>query len=300
MDYKKIIKNREMRFKILGLLDFLPDKMMLQLQYRIKTGRKLNLELPKRYTEKLQWYKLRYRDPLMTKCSDKFLVRDYVESKGLGGILNNLYAVYEKVDVDEIDFEALPDKFVLKTTNGSGTNIFCKDKSNFSAKKAKQCLKNWLERDNYAFGREWGYKDIVPRTIVEELLEDLSNPFDGINDYKFMCFNGQVRYVVLDIDRHVEHKRNIYDADWNFIDVSTDYPNFNDDVPKPVGFEEMTKVANALAADFPCVRVDLYWLNGKVYFGELTFYPWTGYVQFDPDEFDYILGKEFILPQEEL
>ncbi|MCY9140976.1 ATP-grasp fold amidoligase family protein [Peribacillus frigoritolerans] len=293
MDYRKIIKSKEMRFRILHYLRFIPDSLMLKLQYRMKMGRKLNLKKPKRWTEKLQWYKLYYRTPLMTQCADKHDVREYIKSKGLEDILNKLYAVYSSADQFKLD--SLPQKFVIKTTNGSGTNILCKDKKQLNLNNVKQSLNEWMSRDNYSVGREWSYKGIVPKIIVEEYLEDKKNPFDGINDYKFICFNGRAKYIVFDVDRHIDHKRNIYDTDWKFIDINTDYPNFGDCVSRPEGLDEMLRVANILASDFPFVRVDLYWVNGKVYFGELTFYPWTGYVQFDPDEFDFILGDQFIL-----
>lgn len=294
VDYKSIIKNKELRLKILDLLSFIPDPCMLKQQYRLKLGRKLNLKNPQRFTEKIQWYKLNYRNPIMTICSDKYNVREYIESKGLSNILNKLYAVYD--DVDAIDLDSLPDKFVLKTTNGSGTNIFCRDKSDFSLKEAKKYLKEWLKRNNFSAGREWSYKNIKPKIIAEELLEDQNNQFDGINDYKFLCFNGEAKYIILDVDRFVDHKRNIYDVEWNFINVSTDKPNLNNSILKPDGLDEMLNIASTLAEDFPFVRVDLYWVNNRVYFGELTFYPWSGYVQFEPDEFDFVLGKQFKLP----
>lgn len=294
MDYKKFIRNQEMRFKILHLLRLVPDEVMVKLQYKIKLGRNLDFRNPRRFTEKLQWYKLHYRTSLMTQCADKHNVREYVNSKGLSHTLNKLIAVYESVE--DIDLSTLPEKFVMKTTNGSGTNYFCTNKSNFPIQEVKISLKNWLDRNIYASGREWAYKDLTPKIIVEELLEDKENKFDGINDYKFLCFNGKAKYIVFDVDRHIGHKRNIYDTDWNFINVTTDYPNIQDNIAKPEGLDEMLNIANKLAEDFPFVRVDLYWVNGKVYFGELTFYPWTGYVQFNPDEFDFELGKEFYLP----
>lgn len=293
MDYKKIIKSQDTRFKILSLLRFIPDSLMVKIQYRIKLRRKLNLKNPKRYTEKLQWYKINYRDPLMAKCADKYRVREYIHSKGLGYILNELYEVYN--NENEIKLEDLPNKFVIKTTNGSGTNILCKNKNDISINEIREELKNWLKRDYYICGREWAYKDAVSKIIVEEYLEDNDNPFEGINDYKFLCFNGKPEYIVLDVDRQVNHKRNIYDLNWNLVDVSTDHDNIKTNIEKPEGLDEMIKIATVLAEDFPCVRVDLYWLNGKVYFGELTFYPWTGYVQFEPDEFDYRLGSKFNL-----
>lgn len=295
MNYKKIIKNQETRFSILHFLRFVPDSLMIKLQYKIKLGRKLNLKNLQRYSEKLQWYKLNYRVPLMTQCVDKYGVREYIKSKGLNHILNKLYAVYDSVN--EINLEQLPNKFVMKTTNGSGTNILCKNKNTICINDIKKSLRSWINRDYFASGREWAYKDVTPRIVVEEYLEDKKNPFQGINDYKFICFNGQAKYIILDVDRQSDHKRNIYDINWNFIDVNTDHPNLGDCVPKPEGLDKMLKVVKILAQDFPCVRVDLYWVNKRVYFGELTFYPWTGYVQFEPDEFDFILGKQFILPE---
>lgn len=298
MNYKKIIKSQDTRFKILNLLSFIPDKIMIAFQYRIKMGRKLNLSNPQRYSEKLQWYKLYYRNPLMTQCADKYSVREYIKSKGFEGILNELYAVYNSAS--EVDFDSLPEKFVIKTTNGSGTNIFCKDKAKLDINEVKEKLAKWIKRDTYSSGREWCYKNIKPKIIIEEYLEDQANPFQGINDYKFICFNGKVQYIVLDVDRHTNHKRNIYDAEWGFLNVSTDYPNLGDCVPRPVGLDEMLEVATTLSKDFPCVRVDLYWINGRIYFGELTFYPWTGYVSFNPDNFDYEVGRHFILPESQV
>ena len=298
MDYKKIIKNQELRFKILHTLRFVPDNVMIDFQYRLKLNRKPNLKSPIRFTEKLQWYKLNYRDPLMTIGSDKYKVREYVESKGLGETLTKLYGVFEKPE--HIDIEKLPEKFVLKTSNGSGTNYFCVDKRKFPFDKIKKNLSFWLSRNIYASGREWSYKNIKPRIVVEELLEDKKNPFQGINDYKFMCFNGNPSYIVLDVDRHVQHKRNIYDIYWNLLNVSTDHSNIDQSIEKPDGLAEMLEVAKKLSADFPFVRVDLYWVNNKVYFGELTYYPWTGYVQFTPDQFDFTLGKQFVLPNQRL
>lgn len=295
--YKKIIKNQDARLKILHFLRFIPDSLMLKMQYKLKMKRKLHLKNPQRFTEKLQWYKIYYRNKTLTVCSDKFSVRGYVKSKGLETILVNLYNVSS--DVDSIDFNLLPDKFVIKTTNGSGTNIFCTDKKKFNIDDAKYKLRNWLERDVYSAGREWSYKNIVPKVVVEELLEDKTNDFSGINDYKFMCFNGKPMYVVLDVDRHIDHKRNIYDSEWNYLNIETDHLCFGDVVSKPKQFNRMKEIASILSKDFPFVRVDLYLVNDKIYFGELTFYPWTGYVQFNPDKFDFDLGKEFIINKED-
>ena len=293
--YKKIFRSQKLRHFILTVLRFVPDKWMIKLQYRIKTKRKLNLKNPQSYTEKLQWYKLFYRDPLMTRCADKHEVREYLSERGYADLPCKEYGVYDKAE--NIDFDELPDRFVLKTTNGSGTNIICKDKRTFDYQAAVAEMRRWLKRDCYALGREWAYKDIVPKIIAEEFLEDNENKYDGINDYKFICFNGKVCYIVFDADRYVGHKRSIYDANWNYLDIGTDCDKLGDVVPRPDGFEEMKKVAEDLSKDFPCVRVDLYWVNRRVYFGELTFYPWTGYVVFEPIEFDFEMGEKFILPE---
>ncbi len=294
-NYKKIFRSAKIRYKILSLLRFLPDKKMVRLQYRIKMGKKLNLKQPKTYTEKIQWYKLNYHNPLMTVCADKHLVRKFLEARGYPDLACHEYGVYDRAE--DIRYEDLPDKFVIKTTNGSGTNIICKDKTKFQIEKAQDELREWLKRDCYGLGREWAYKDITPRIIVEEFLEDKENIYDGINDYKFLCFDGRVHYIVFDADRYIGHKRNIYDADWNYIDVGTDCDKLGDVVPKPEGLEEMKRIAEDLSKEFPCVRVDLYWVNHRAYFGELTFYPWTGYVVFDPREFDMTLGEKFVLPE---
>ena len=293
--YKKIISSQKMRFAILRMLKFVPDKAMIKLQYRIKLKRKLNLKDPKRYTEKIQWYKLYYRNPVMMECVDKYGVRKYIEKKGLGNILNQLYQVVDRPE--EINFDQLPDKFVIKTTNGSGTNILVKDKKTLNIAETKKKLNDFLNMAEASAGREWAYGGSSKKIIVEELLEDNSNKDKGISDYKFLCFNGKPVYVVYDKDRFSDHKRNFYDVNWNYVKVDSDCPCFEDSVKKPENYEKMVEIASVLSRDFPAVRVDLYNIEGKIYFGELTFYPWSGYVQYTPDSFDFELGKYFDLPE---
>lgn len=294
MNYKKIIPSQDLRLRILKILDFLPDKLMIKIQYKIATGRSVNLKNPQRLTDKIQWYKLYYRDKLMQKCVDKYTVREYVASKGYSHLLTNLYGVYN--NANEIDFNELPDKFVLKVTNGSHTNIICKNKNKLDINKVRNDLNNWLNKRSVKLGREWAYYNAKPLIICEEYLEDAENQPNGINDFKFICMNGEVKYVWNDIDRYTNHKRNFYDRNWNFIDVKSDVENCGDIIEKPKGYEKMLEVAQALSKDFPQVRVDLYWVNNKVYFGELTFYLLSGYVNFHPDKYDFIFGEEFKLP----
>lgn len=297
MNYKNIVRNQKTRFVILKLLSFLPDAIMLKWQYRIKMGRKLNLQNPCRYTEKLQWYKSYYRNPLMGQCVDKYEVRKYLESKGVASILNVLYGVYDSAD--DINFDVLPDRFVVKTTDGGGGEniIICRDKSLINTSEIRQELSQWMNKKNINAGREWAYTCITKsRIIIEEYLENEDNPEAGIADFKIFCFDGKPYCIVYDIDRYIEHKRNFYDLNWNCLSVSSDCLSFEDSTVKPEGLERMLKVAEVLSEGFPFVRVDLYYLRGRVYFGELTFYPWSGYVQFNPDNFDYILGEQFVLP----
>lgn len=293
--YKKIIKSKKMRFKILSAMRFIPDKQMLELQYYIKHKRKLDLKHPQRYTEKLQWYKLYYRDAKMQQCADKYRVREYIESKGLGSILNELYAVYETPD--EITLENLPEKFVMKSNNGSGTNLICKDKFLYTDEQVREMFRGFFAQSSASAGREWVYGGIEPVIIAEKLLEDPTQADGSICDYKFLCFNGSPQYVVYDVDRFTDHKRNIYDTEWNDLHIASDCPCAEKAYDKPENLTEMLEIARILSADFPAVRVDLYSIEGKIYFGELTFFPWSGYVQYTPDSFDFEAGEKFILPE---
>lgn len=294
MNYKKIFKSQKIRHNLLKMLSFLPDKLMLKIQYRIKLGRNLNLDNPKRYTEKIQLYKLYYRNPSLPVAVDKFEVRKFVEDKGLKNTLNTLLGVFEKAE--DVDFSKLPDKFVIKTNDGGGGDniLICKDRDSLDKEGAIKKINSWLNKKNLNLGREWAYTKI-PKSliIVEDFLENESNPEGGLEDYKFFCFDGQPFCVVHDGDRYVGHKRNFYDLRWHNLHIGSDCANFKNDTPKPELFDEMLEIARKLSEGFPFVRVDLFQANGKVYFGELTFYPWSGYVQFDPDEFDFTLGEQF-------
>ena len=298
MDYKKIIKSREARTKILRLLSFIPDKAMLKLQYRIKMGRKLELKNPKRFTEKLQWYKINYRDPIMHRCVDKYGVRKYVESKGLGDILVKLYGHYKTIN--DVPFSSLPNSFVIKTTHGGGglNVVVVPDKSKLNTEELKQKLSFSEDKvANNGGGREWAYYGLKTGIIVEQLLVNKEEPKAGVNDYKIFCYNGHTKYIIVDVDRYIGHKRNFYDREWNNLHITSDCSATDREIEKPDNLEKMLEIAEKLSDNFPFVRVDLYNISGKIYFGELTFYPWSGYVQFKPDSFDFELGKQFVLPE---
>ena len=230
----------------------------------------------------------------MHQCVDKYNVREFVKSKGLADILVPLIGKYDSIDV--VDFDKLPNSFVIKTTHGGGglNVVICPDKSKLDIEDIKQKL--YFEPHKVkktSMGREWAYCGLMPGIVVEELLVNHDNPEAGVNDYKIFCYNGKREYLVVDVDRYIGHKRNFYKADWTRMDVSSDCPQADRDIPKPENFEEMLSIASKLSSDFPFVRVDLYNVSGKIYFGELTFYPWSGYVQFTPDETDFELGKDF-------
>ena len=295
MNYKAIIRSRRLRILILSWLNWVPDKTMIGLQYRIKNHRRLNWDKPQRFTEKLQWYKLSYRDPLLPQCIDKYDVRQFVQSRGMGHTLNELYCVCRTAD--KLDVENLPDKFVIKKTNGGGglRVMLCKDKSREDWKMRKEELAAWLKPSASKSGREWGYYDLEPRLVVERLLINERNPDAGVDDYKFFCFDGVPRYIVVDVDRYTDHKRNFYTADWQYLGVCSDCASFGDILQPPPVLDEMLDVAKALSVRFPFVRVDLYNDRDRVVFGEMTFYPWSGYVQFKPDSFDLDMGAFFPL-----
>lgn len=295
--YKKIIKDPKIRFKILSMLKFVPDKPMLKFQYRVKCGRKLNLENPKRYTEKIQWYKLNYRNPLMQQCADKYLVREYVKSKGLENILNELYAVFEKPE--DICIDNLPEKFVLKLSNGSSTNYICKDKSKADIDEIRKMFEAFKVQSGASAGREWVYSTKNdPVIIAEKLLEDPDNENGALKDYKILCFNGKPEYIICVDGRHTDHYCHVvYDSKWNKQDVVIGESSAAANYEKPENFDKMLEIAKVLSKDFPAARIDLYNIQGKIYFGEITFFPWSGYMKFYPDTFDFEMGEKFILPE---
>lgn len=272
---------------------------MLALQYWLISHRWPDLKSPKRFTEKIQWYKIHYRNPLLLQCVDKYAVQKYVEKK-MGGrtILNDLYQLCDTAD--KIDFTSLPDRFVIKTTDGgNGDNVLIvKDKKSLDIAKTIRKVNSWRNKKYYVVSREWAYKGAKKsQIIVERYLEDKGNAEGGLNDYKFFCFSGKPYVCQIISDRFSEEHIDFYDMDWNrlvgLVGLNPQATNSPKDWPKPKNFERMVEIARILSADFPFVRVDLYNIDGKIYFGELTFYPASGYGSFRPDSFDFELGEQF-------
>ncbi|MDY5122815.1 MAG: ATP-grasp fold amidoligase family protein [Treponema sp.] len=300
MNYKKIIKSRAFRIKVMQFLSFVPDSWVLKLQYRIKTGRKLNLKNPQRYSEKIQWYKLNYRNELMPKCVDKWEVRKFVEECGLASILNEVIGVYESPD--DIDFGKLPEQFVLKDTLGGGGNsvIICKNKASLDMISAKQQMQQWVKpiRGKHP-GREWVYDNAPHRIIIEKYIESEENK-GGLIDYKFLCFNGKCEFVYVIANRKLgcEAELGIFSPEFEKLPYERCDEHFlNRVIPKPANWSELLRTAEKLSGAFPHARIDLYNQSEKILFGEITFFDGSGYVMFDPDEFDYLIGDKFILPQ---
>lgn len=257
-------------------------------------GYKLNLDNPQTFNEKLQWLKLYYHNPLMTQCADKVAVRDYVAQRIGEEYLVPILGVYSSPD--EIDFDALPDRFVLKVNWGSGQNIICKDKSTLDIAATISQLQQWMQpqMNHYYNHFEWCYKNIVPRIICEQYIEQFDK---NLLDYKFICFKGQPCFVWIDTDRFIAHKRIFYDLNWTRQPFGLQFPIDNRDYSKPEKFDEMICFAQILSNGFPFSRVDFYNLNGKIYFGEITFYSGAGYELFSPPEWDLKLGQMLQLPE---
>ena len=269
------------------------DRKAIVRYYKKLTGGKApDLDNPVLFSEKLQWYKINHRDPLMERVANKYTVRGYLEEVGYGHLLNDIYGIY--TDVDDIDFDKLPDQFVIKGTHGSGFNIIVKDKSMLNRRQARLMMKSWLRQHIAWSGREWVYEKMPRHIIVEKYLEDETGE---LRDYKFYCFNGKPAFMQLEVGRATDHNtRNFYDMDWKLMPFGKSLPHNPDlNVPVPVMFDEMKKIAEDLCQPFQYVRVDLYQVGGKIYFGELTFYPAGGAPDFIPSHYDAEVGKMWTL-----
>ena len=294
----RLMKNPQKLVRILGdkgFFNWLSDEQYLKLIYRAETGKKLNLINPKSFNEKLQWLKLYYRNPQYVKLVDKYEVRKYIAEKIGEEYIIPLIGVYNSVD--EIDWDSLPEQFVLKCTHGSGCNIICKNKSELNINLAKQKLHKWMKKNWYWFGREWPYKNVKPRIICEQYIIDQSGT--ELKDYKFMCFNGKAKCVFVCSNRNSTEGLNIdiYNINWELMPVERpDSPNSGCIIPKPKTFDMMVQFAEKLSRDMIFVRVDFYESNGQLFFGELTFYPASGFKKFEPEYYDYLFGTWLQLP----
>lgn len=283
------------RLEWYGVTNVLPDSLYLRLAYWLRIGQSLHLGNPQTFNEKLQWLKLNDRKPIYATLVDKYEVKNYVAS-----IIGDQYIIPTLGiwnDFDDIDFDALPDQFVLKCTHDSGGLVICKDKSQLDKIAAKKKLIKLLKKNYYYHGREWPYKNVKPRIIAEKYMEDHST--SELRDYKFFCFGGTAKCYKVDFDRFVSHKANYFTPDGELMKVGEEVcpPDFEKEIPAPDNLGKMKEFAEKLSATLPFLRADFYDVDGKVYFGELTFYPASGFGKFIFDGNDELLGSWIKLPE---
>lgn len=283
---------------VANLLFWLPDEQYLKLRFRFKMGYWPNLKEPKTFVEKINWLKLHDRNPEYTKMVDKYQVKQYVAQKiGQEYIIPTL-GVWERPE--DINFNVLPNQFVLKTTHGGGSGgvVVCKDKKTFDKKKAFDKLRDSLASDIYRNLREWPYKNVKKQIIAEKYMmpsDKVYDPTYDLTDYKFFCFNGEPKYCQVIRDRHTRESIDFFDMGWNHLEfvglLSSKQPCYTNPITKPVCFEQMKEICKKLSTGIHFLRVDLYAIDGKVYFGELTFYPASGIGMFQPEDWNEKFGK---------
>lgn len=282
---------RKPKVLLVKLLTFfsplIKDRSYLKLLFYLKLGYKLDLKNPQTFNQKLNWMKLYYRKPLLSILSDKYSVKDYVKERiGEEYVVKN-YGVWDTFE--EIDFDQLPTKFVLKTTHDQGGVVVCHDKSSFAYEAAREKINKHLKKSLYFKFREWPYKNIKPRVIAEEFLTDNNQE---LNDYKFFCFNGKAKVMYIATDRSTgKVKFDFYDIDFNHLDLVQTYPKSGRNLDKPQNYELMVDLANKLSEGLPQVRIDFYNINGKILFGEYTFFHHGGLQPFYPQTWDYTFGS---------
>lgn len=276
-----------------GVFNWMPDKPYLKLVYWGETGKRLNLDNPVSFNEKLQWLKLYNRKPEYRKYVDKFAVRSYI-SEAIGEqYLIPLLSVYE--DVEEIDWDVLPKEFVLKCTHGSGCNIICADRDKLDIQTSILKLNKWMKKSWYWFGREWPYKNVRPRIICEKYISETDKP---PNDYKVLCFEGKAKLIQVHYDRFTIHKQDFYDVNWNKTEILQRFPMSNILLNKPPALEKMLQLSEVLSQNQHHLRIDWYVVKDKLYFGEITFFDASGFCPFDKEEHDIMLGGWINLERE--
>ena len=290
---KLLLENRSLFCDsfVKNFLKFLPDKVYLSLRYRLLMGNRIQWQNPKTFTEKIQWLKLYDRQPEYTTMVDKFAVKQYVSSRIGEEYIIPTIGVWETPE--EIDWNTLPDQFVLKTTHGGGSNgiLICKDKSRFNTKMAIDSLKSSLSVDIYEQLREWPYKNVRKRIIAEMYIQSS----ESLIDYKFFCFNGKVRFFKMDIGRFIDHRAYYFTPQGTLLDFSEQELASDADVEFnnliPTNLDHMVRIAETLSQGVPFLRVDLYNVQGQIYFGELTFYPASGLGKWTSPEVDLMIGS---------
>jgi len=276
-----------MKRKLTSYLRKLPDKKFLKIMYFLKTKRILHLFPPKTFNEKIQWLKLYYRDSKLNVVVDKYEMKKYVSSIIGNEYIVPTYGIYNTPE--DIKYDTLPDKFVLKCTHNSGGIIICKDKLLLDKQKANARMQEQLKINYYYIWKEWAYKNVRPRIICEKYL---CTNYNDLYDYKFFCCNGKAVLVQVDFGRFTNHKRNIYSLNWELTNVQIEYKNDKTKIiDKPKKLEEMKYIAEKISKGFPFLRVDMYYVDEKIYVGELTIYHGAGFEKIKPYKYNIILGN---------
>lgn len=290
-DYKKIFKNREFRLKLISGLRFIPSVPYLKIVYKIKTGNFLNLRNPKLFTEKLNWLKLNDIHSEYTQLVDKIAVRDYIKSVLGEDICFPMLGQWEHYN--QIDFSKLPKTFVLKCNHDSGSVKIIKDKDEIDHNELERFFESRIKQNPYNIGREYPYKNVKPMILAEKNM--VVNGQSDINDYKFFCFNGEPKIMFVATERSSDCKFDFYDMDFNHLDITNIHPQSSNKISKPKCFEEMKNIVTRLSCGMKFVRIDLYEIDNKVYFGEFTFFHAGGFWKMNPEEWEVKLGDWIIL-----
>lgn len=292
---RHILSNDGLWFILYYILRFtsldriLSDKLYLKIKYRCFMGKPLQLDPPITYNDKLQWLKLYDHNPLYTSLVDKYEVKKIVAEKMGEQYIIPTLGVWD--NVDRIDFDSLPNQFVLKTTHDSGGVCICKDKGIFDIEAAKKKLRKSFNTNFFLLGREWPYKNVPKRIIAEKYMEDLDTK--ELRDYKFFCFSGEVKMMFIATDRQNREEPffDFFDRDFNHLDIINGHPQNPSQPSMPVHYSEMIRLAEELSQGIPHVRIDFYEVNGKIYFGEYTFFHHSGCMPMEPEEWDYKMGE---------
>ena len=258
--------------------------------FKRRHGYEPDLKNPKTFSEKIQYLKVYGHLERFSKYADKYDVREFVKEKVGKELLIPLIGIYERTD--DIDFKSLPNSFAMKATHGSGWNIIVQDKTRLDWKSAIKKMNKWLKRNYFNKNGEAQYKSLKRRVLIEKYISD---SIGDLKDYKFFCFHGEPQYIEVHGDRFTDHRRDIYDLNWNKLPVKLLYENLPQPVPKPEKLDDMLQICGKLSREFAFVRVDLYYTDGRIYFGELTYSPANGFKPFDPMQYDHIFGEHLDL-----
>ena len=290
---KKILKYIEYKWLHTTYGKKMDDAEYVKKMFKLNMDYELDLDNPKTFNEKLQWLKLFNRKEKYTAMVDKYLSKDIVSQIIGDKYVAKVYGVWNSVD--EIDWDVLPEQFVLKTTHDCGGVIVCRDKGSLNLKECKRVLKQHMKREYFYHCREWPYKNTVPKIMAEELLKDGENNILPV--YKVFCFGGEPKIIqTIQNDKQINETIDYYDAEWNILKLKQNYPNSEKPLSKPKKLEEMLKLAQELSKDMAFIRVDFYTVNDEIFFSEFTFFSDAGFASFEPKEWDRKMGEWIVLP----